>query len=194
MGDFPELAGYMEKTLHAVVSLLDERSTLLVNGILEDIEKRYGIESVYAPAIPHFSYHVAEDYDSGLLKSILQRFSKNTAEFEIKTTGLGIFPGERPIIYIPIVRSPKLVHFHRTLWQKIRQTCRGVLDYYHPERWMPHITLAREGVNAGNLPGIVELVSRYELNWEISINNISFIYNWGSKQEVRFSLRLKRQG
>lgn len=177
----------MVKVLHSIISLLDERHSNLVKKIWGEIERRFGIQSLYTPPIPHFSYQVAEDYDLELLESILRESAKKIKEFRIKTTGLGIFTGEQPVIYIPIIRSPKLLQLHKILWRETQLTGRGIMDLYEPERWMPHITLAQRGLNNYNLPRILRLLSRYDLNWEITVGSISFIYDTGEKQELRFN-------
>jgi 2'-5' RNA ligase len=99
---------------------------------------------------------------------------------------LGIFTGAQPVLFIPVVRSPEITLFHRTLWPEIFGVGSGIVAYYSAENWLPHITLAHRDIHPDNLPEIVRFLSKREFNWEIAVNNLSFIHDTGLQQELRF--------
>jgi 2'-5' RNA ligase len=172
--------------VNGIVSLLDDKHYELVENLWAELERKFGLKGIYITPFPHFSYQVAEHYEVELLESVLQRFALKSAKFRVKTTGLGIFTGVQPVLFIPVVRSPEITLFHQTLWLEISGAGSGIVAYYSAENWIPHITLAQGDIHPDNLPEIIRFLSKREFNWEITVNNLSFIHDTGLQQELRF--------
>ena len=81
------------KPLYAVVSLLDAPSYGLVEQLWSELRQRCGIAGIYKTPFPHFSYHVAAEYDMNRLESRLRTLARRMAPFRVCTSGLGIFTG-----------------------------------------------------------------------------------------------------
>ena len=176
--------------MHGVVSLLDKQHYALVEHLWDELETGLAVTGLYQTPFPHFSYHVAEGYDLDLLGSILMRVASRCAMFRVRTAGLGVFSGDHPVLYVPVVRTPALSALHRRLWQELATASAGAVEYYHPERWMPHITLADGDVLKDHLPHIVRMLSAREFAWEIEVTNLSLIYDTGTSQGVRLRFDL----
>lgn len=177
--------------MNAIVSILDKHHYQMVEDIWAKLERELAVQGVYITPYPHFSYHVAQQYDLGQLEIILQHVASNSTPFQIRTTGLGIFTSFYPILYIPVVRSPKLTQFHQVLWSKISQIGSGIQDFYHSEQWIPHITIGTNDINRFNLPEIIRSLSERNFNWQITINNVAFIHDIGTQQELKFRFDFK---
>ena len=162
--------------MHGVVSLLDHEHHQLVKDVWAELAKEFAVSKVYGAPEPHFSYQVARHYNVKSLELALRRFVASKRSFQVKTGCLGIFTRPRPVLYIPVVRSPELTQFHEALWQEISCTGSGIEDYYHPSHWIPHITIGIGDVNKDNLPQIVRFLAERDLNWEITIDNIGLVY------------------
>jgi 2'-5' RNA ligase len=176
--------------MHGVVSLLDEEHCALVEHLWDKLETGLGVRGLYKTPFPHFSYHVAEGYDEDLLESILRRLATHYATFRVRTAGLGVFPGIHPVLYVPVVRNSTLSALHQRLWRELAEASAGMVDYYHPERWMPHITLANGEMLKDHLTEVVRVLSARGFDWEIEVNNLSLIYDTGTTQEVRLRFDL----
>lgn len=172
--------------MNGIVSLLDDQHAEMVETLWAELASRFGTKGIYATPFPHFSYQVAEHYEIDLLSSILARFASRCAKFRVKTTGLGVFTGPRPVLFIPLVHSLTLTLFHRMLWQEISGVGTGLLGYYTAESWVPHITLALGDLHRENLADMMKFLSDREFNWEITVSNIAFIHDTGVKQELSF--------
>ncbi len=172
--------------MEGIVSLLDEEHHRLTESLWAELESEFGLRGIYITPFPHFSYHVAQDYDKESLEPILQRVAQHAQTFHIQASGYGIFAGRPPVLYVPIVRTQELSQFHSTIWQHAAHTATGTIDYYRPQGWLPHITLAFGDIHKGNLPDIIRLLSERPLHWHIAINNLSFIEDTGQRQQVRF--------
>lgn len=178
--------------MEGIVSLLDEEHSRLAAGIWSELEAEFGLRGVLVTPFPHFSYHVAQSYDSERLGSILEELAGQTKAFTIQTSGLGIFTGDQPVVYIPVIRTQALSRLHAQVWARVAPIASGTVDYYRPEAWLPHITLALTDLDCENLPRLIRFLSPRALNWEVVIDNLSFIEATDQGNQVRFCCRFGR--
>ncbi len=179
--------------MHGVVSLLDKEHYQLVEDLWAELEREFSVHGGYITRYPHFSYHVAQDYDVDELEPILERITSNITTFQVRTSGLGIFTGASPVLYIPVVRSRELTELHEELWETTSTTGSGIQEYYHPDQWMPHITIGFGDLNKDNLPQIIAALATRDFNWEITIDNLALIYDTGTKQELKARFDITNQ-
>jgi len=173
------------KIMHGIVTLLDNDHYRLIEDLWAELERRYSIRGVYITPYPHFSYHVAQVYDVDKIVPVLERITSNITKFKVRTSGLGIFTGASPVLYIPVVRSLELTQLHQELWEQISPVSSGIQEYYHPDQWVPHITIGFGDINKDNLSQIIPFLAERNFNWEITVNNIVLVYDTGEKQELK---------
>lgn len=173
-----------------IVSLLDDLHYQYIENLWAELQQKFGVKGVYVTPFPHFSYHVANDYNIDILEPILQRIAANQASFQVRTSGLGIFTGEAPVLYIPVVRHPILTQFHELLWRELSNTGNGTLEYYHPDHWLPHITIGFGDLSSDVLAHIAQYLSKRTFRWQITVDNLTFIGNSGTSQEVKYRYKL----
>jgi 2'-5' RNA ligase len=171
--------------MQGVVSLLDDRHYARVQAIWEELGQKFDVRGLYVTAYPHFSFQVAEEYEDDCADA-LRSLAARTRPFKVRTAGLGIFTVASPILYIPVIRSPRLSALHEEVWRGVRQRVPGaVAHYYHPDEWAPHITLAHGDIDQDKLADIVRVLSRRNFHWEFTIGNLAVIYDTGREQGVR---------
>jgi len=171
--------------MHAVVSLLDHHYYERVENLWSELASKFGLQGIYRTPYPHFSYQVAAGYDVDKLSRALEEVASRTAPFRVSTAGIGLFTGSHPVLYLPVVRTPHLTGFHARLWKLLSPTATGVADYYRPEGWMPHITLAEHDLDPATAAQAVSFLTARDLYWEIFIDNVALIYDTGDRQELR---------
>src|SRR5260370_39108121 len=171
--------------MNGIVSLLDSRHNQLVEEIWAKLEREFSVHGIYITPFPHFSYHVAQDYNVDRIVPFLDRITSNITKFKVRTSGIGIFTGTSPVLYIPVVRSFELTQLHQELWQEISPVSSGIQEYYHPYQWMPHITIGFGDISKDKLLQMIPLLAERDFNWEITVNNIALIYDTGTKQELK---------
>lgn len=176
--------------MYAVVSLLDEAHYRRVEAIWADLREACGIHGVYATPFPHFSYHVAPAYDMDRLEGVLRRVAASTPPFRVTTSGLGIFPGPSPVVFVPVVRSPQLTALHKRLWPQVDRRAQNGQAYYRPENWVPHITLGHGDLCEVNLARVVDRLARLDLYWDMAIDNLAVISSTGDDQGLHLRLPL----
>ncbi|HYG57758.1 MAG TPA: 2'-5' RNA ligase family protein [Symbiobacteriaceae bacterium] len=178
------------KPMYAVVSLLDQGHYRQVEDLWDELRRHCGVEGVYQTPFPHFSYHVAHGYNLVTLQASLQRFARNTPPFRVRTAGLGIFTGQHPVVYIPVVRSPELTALHEALWPEADATATRSIDHYHPDLWVPHITVGQGDLCHENLGDVVQLLNQRSLNWNVTVDNLAVISSSGSAEGLHFKVQL----
>ena len=176
--------------MHGLVSLLDDKHNQQVEALWAELKEKFGVQGIGIVPHPHFSYQVAKHYEVEQLRDILTRLAQKSTPFRVKTSGLGIFTGPQPVLYIPVVRHPELTQFHQSLWQEISATALGIAAYYHPTQWMPHITLAQWDIDRHNLPKIIHLLSERSFQGDIVVDNLTLLYDAGGQHEVRLRIDL----
>lgn len=176
----------------ATASLLDEDHAAKVLAIWQELNDGFGLEAVSISPDPHFSYQTSRSFDLEMLERVVGDVATNAWPLKIQTAGLGIFSGERPTLYLPIVRTPELTKLQLALWSAGAMATTEPSPEYHPARWVPHITVAQGDVTSELLPQVVSRLNRAELTWEMEVDNLAIIRGRGDKpQEVlaRFPLR-----
>ncbi|QNF34535.1 2'-5' RNA ligase family protein [Adhaeribacter swui] len=159
----------------AVVSLLDALHTQIVNEIIDDLERVFGLQGVKITADPHITWLICEVEKLNELKSFLKEVASQTQSIVVKTTGLGIFPGENPVIFVPVIRADGFNLVHAALFQGIRTFSRHTVNFYDPDNWVPHISLALRDTTPELLPHLVQYLNQRTYNWQIELNNLSIL-------------------
>jgi 2'-5' RNA ligase len=180
--------------LHAIVNLLNDNLGAQVMRLCNELQQEFRACGIYVTAFPHISYHIAESYDIAHVTSTLADLALEIPPFTIYTTGLGLFTGEDPILYVPIIRSPLLSQIQLMLWERVDPLALQSVPNFHPERWVPHITLAYGDLNETNLPAIMKSLSKRTFNWEIHVDNLALIYKIGEEQGLHSQYPLAGSG
>ncbi len=162
--------------MHGIVSLLSSKYTEQVNTLWDELENRFDIRGVRVTPFPHFSWQIAESYQIDWIEATLHTIAERTQPFTVRTTGLGIFSGEHPVIYIPLIKTAELVAYHRLVWEALEENSEVLSPYYDPEHWVPHITLAFMDVTPQNVGPILQWLSFQTYNWEWQVDHLAFLH------------------
>jgi 2'-5' RNA ligase len=162
--------------MHAAVSLLDDPYYSLVVDLWRELELDCGLQGVNLTPLPHISWHIAAEYDFARLGLILQRLADQTRPFTVHTSGLGLFTGESPVIFIPVVKDSGLARFHQEVWESVQPVAVDGSSHYAPGVWVPHITLAHGDVDSPKLGCAIQKLAFRRFNWEIQIDHLALVY------------------
>lgn len=176
--------------MHGVVSLLDEQHYEQVEQLWSELESTFRVHKLCNTPFPHFSYHVAQHYDLNKLESILRKTAAVMQPFRVRTSGLAVFTGDHPVLYVPIVRTSSLSAYHQTIYEAVAQAGDGEIAYYQPEQWVPHITLANGEALRPLLPDIMRLISTRDFMWDVRVSNLALIYQTQTSQDVQLQIPL----
>jgi 2'-5' RNA ligase len=161
--------------MNGLASLLDEPTSSRVQLLWHGLETQCGLVGVKATPFPHISWQVTEAYDLPALERALGQFASQSKPFLIHGTGLGLFTGENPILYIAILKDETLMHFHELLWKQMRGIAIQPSHYYSPTQWVPHITLAINDLDRHTLDCAMQFLTFQNYDWKVRIDNLVFV-------------------
>lgn len=163
----------------AITSLLDSVTSARVSEMTSKLESKFGLTGVNITPYPHLTALTAEVPDMEELKEYLELTCLETRKITVRTTGLGIFPGKNPVIFIPVLRTPPLNDLHSRLHRDIAEMSTEMGVYYNPNLWLPHITLALGDTTPELLGPVLNFLGENNFNWEITLNNLTIMQKCG---------------
>lgn len=179
--------------MHGLVSLLPEPYSQRVEDLWTELETCHGLQGIRVTPFAHFSWQIAWAYDFAGLEAVLHELAAVTHPFSVRTCGLGLFTGLRPVLYIPVVKDAALVRLHAAIWEAAQPHAERLSPYYGPTQWMPHISLAYEDLDEENIGSIMQTLVSRSFNWEMCIDNLAAIYEpEGETGALKFILPLAR--
>jgi len=93
---------------------------------------------------PHITLAVFEQAEIKSLSSATETFARDIESFEINLCSAGTFPvSRRPIYYLP-VPTKQLLGIHSEYYNSIKSIGLKWENYYLPENWVPHCTVAEK--------------------------------------------------
>jgi len=162
--------------MYAIVSLLDAPHYTEMEDLWRELESECGLAGISFTPLPHFSWHLAAEYDFNALENALEKIAIESAPFTIRATGLGLFTGPSPVLFIPLVKNQKLASFHQCVWENVYPLAVSASSHYAPEVWVPHITVGYGDVSPIKLGCAMEKLAFRFFDWEIQVDHIALVY------------------
>ena len=177
--------------MHGLVSLLPEPYDAQVQALWDELAAEHDLQGIRVTPYPHFSWQIAQDYDFERLEEIIRSLARAAPSLTVRTTGLALFTGLRPVIYVPVVKDAALLELHAQIWNRAQSASQGLSPYYAPDAWMPHISLSYEDISPDNIGSVIERLAFRSFNWEMTIDNIALIYEpEGQVGALKFCIEL----
>ncbi|GAA4354990.1 hypothetical protein GCM10023185_17390 [Hymenobacter saemangeumensis] len=158
--------------------MLNPRNAQRISRIIKELEVKFGLDDVQATPDPHLTYLLTGTRRLNELKQVLQEVAATTPPFSGFTTGLGVFPGENPVIYIPVLRSNDLNLLHQRVLDVTAPLCRPS-PYYLPDRWLPHLSLALHDTTPDVLGPVLRYLNQETYNLRLNVNNLAILRKKG---------------
>ena len=159
----------------AITSLLPSPASDRINALIKSLETEFGLDDVQATPEPHLTYQIVEPADLAQLKASLREIAATTAPFVAHTTGLGMFPGERPVIHIPVLRSDYLNQLHHRILAAAAPLCSRTDKYSAPDLWLPHVSLALHDTTPALLGPVMQFLNNQTFNMALEISNLAIL-------------------
>ena len=161
--------------MQGLATLLPEPFFAQVQSLWDELETAHNLRGVRVTPFPHFTWQIAAGYDPARIKPAVEAFARRTPRFLVRTTGLGLFSGPRPVLYIPIVKTAMLLRAHADLWESARPAASQFSPYYSPGGWMPHITLAIDDLDVANIGPVLQTLAFRDFSWEMTVDSLTFL-------------------
>jgi len=113
---------------------------------------------------PHLTLAVSDAIrlDIDRCQERLTQFARAQSSFPITLNHLGLFQTRDNVVFLGVVPSQNLLNLHRVAFGLCQQFTGGWRDYYAPDHWTPHVTLAF------NLTPM-QAVDILKMAWEIAL-------------------------
>ncbi len=124
--------------------------------------------------VPHVSLHVATAYGSGLREAVAN-IAAEQPPLPVRCGGLGLFTTTRPVVFVPVVRGERLSRLHSQLWDRLADVAKGTLQFYSPDGWLPHITLAHGALDTERLAALLAVKAARGPQWEATLKALALL-------------------
>ncbi len=161
--------------MYGIVLPLQETDQAPIHSIWAELTRRFDMS--LQPELPHVSLHIAAAYDTAALYPIIHQQAASLSPLTLRTSGLGLFTGPEPVLYVSVVCGRDLLHLHTTLWPLLEPTSQGSNPYYQPHHWVPHLTLAHGPRLHDCLPDVIRWLGTQNFHWSLPISHLTFINN-----------------
>ena len=121
---------------------LDQESEATIVSLHETIAGRLG--RTPPPVRPHLTLGGCKVSRGVTDVSAFQAIGAGAAGAPITFGSVGIFPGERSVLYLTPVVTEALLALHRRVDEQIQGLALPMFELYRPGRWVPHCTLAMD--------------------------------------------------
>ncbi|WP_310392105.1 2'-5' RNA ligase family protein [Hymenobacter sp.] len=159
----------------AITSLLSAPHALRINAVIKKLEEKFGLDDVQATLDPHLTYQLAGVKKLSSLKAVVAKVAATTEPFPAFTTGLGVFPGAQPVIYVPVLRSDALNALHRRILAATAPLCLRTDKFSGPDCWLPHISLALHDTTPDLLGPVLRYLNQETYNLRILVDNLAIL-------------------
>ena len=159
--------------MHTIISELDPGTSKIVRDLWQQLHDKCGLRGIYMTPTPHFTWLVADEFNSDQVKSILEDLVAQVQSFKLHAFGLGVFSGEEPVLYLPMVKSLDMITLHCQIWEHVAPVSKELELYYSPKIWVPHITLARKDLTKENLSCAVNAIAFKQIELYLQVDNLA---------------------
>ncbi len=172
---YPVDKGPFPHKVAALVALFDADHDASVRAIWQDLEEQCGLTGIQATPFPHFSFHVAEQYQLSGLDEAIEELLPLIPPFGVRTSGLTVFTGAQVVVAVQVVATQRLLELHQILWTRTGHFGKNLNPYYAPGEWVPHITLANRDVSPEKMKCLANLLSSRPLAWDIQVDKLAVV-------------------
>ncbi len=158
--------------MQAIISRLDPKTSTIVTDLWQKLYNECGLNAIYTIPTPHVTWFAADEIDLDPSLPLISEIAEETKEFTLHTFGLGIFSGERPILYLPMVKTLEMIRLHCKIWEQLGPHAQAEKLYYSPKMWVPHITLALKDLTKENMACAVNAIGFDPIELYVVIDNL----------------------
>ena len=162
--------------MYALATLFNFEDQPVFALMWQKLQKKCGLVTANESSFVHLSWQGAQKYQLDLAREHLAEIAARMQAIPIKTAGIGLFTGSKPVLYLAVVKSPAVMHLHASLWDRLHPLSHELNAYYAPQDWVPHITLSYGMLLPADVSCAVAELMFEPLSVELRIDNLALIY------------------
>lgn len=156
-----------------VISLLEGDDAGRVERLWDRMEREFGVPRGFPGAVPHVSYHLGEYPADEALRAGMAAVARRTRPFAAQISGIGIFGGPNPVVYLAVARGPRLSKVHTEVRSTLTELGYENNAYYEPDNWLPHITIAQQNLAPEALPAVAAWLASEAIQFSFEVTNLA---------------------
>mgnify|MGYP003577161004 CR=1 FL=1 len=95
--------------------------------------------------------------------------------FEVIVEGVGFFEAPSKVVYLKVLKTDELIELHKKINNSLAKCCEHLFEFYTPENWIPHITLAMDDLSETGLNNFKERYKDYLPSFKQTISNLALV-------------------
>lgn len=163
--------------MYAIATLFDMEENAEVKHLWQLLNRTCKLNDIFSTPLPHMTWFGAEELDEVEIVYDIEKSIVGIEPFKVSCSGYGVFTGAKPVIYLSLIKSEKLLRIHKEIWEATYPKLKSPYELYNPEKWIPHITLAYGDVNVNNVGCAIRSILEMESKVQFLIDNVSLIFN-----------------
>ncbi|HWQ03884.1 MAG TPA: 2'-5' RNA ligase family protein [Longilinea sp.] len=163
--------------MYALTTLFDLESNAVFARMWQKLKNECHLVPANEVSFVHLSWQGASGYQLESAQSIIHKVCTTTRTFPVKVSGIGIFTGPEPVLYLNVVKDQALMDLHNELWDKLSPFAEELNGYYGPSDWVPHITLAYGTLLPVDLACAVTELMYEPFSIDLVIDNLALIFS-----------------
>jgi 2'-5' RNA ligase len=147
----------------AVELYMDSRADTAVRELWQSlVQAGISSQSLATGARPHISLCVYDSIDPSLAAKRLETFAHRIGTIPFQLEAVETFPGSNGVAFLAPGPSEELLEIQKTFHKDFVDYRATAFQYYFPEHWKPHCTLA-EGISSQEIERAIAVCRRAPL-------------------------------
>ncbi len=162
--------------MYALTTLFDIETNSAFAEMWQRLQTKCGLVTANKTSFVHLSWQGAAAYSIEHARAVVGEIASDTRSFKVNISGIGIFTGKQPVLYLNLVKNRMLLDIHEVLWNRLLDCAKEMNAYYAPAEWVPHITLTYGMLFPKDLACAVAELMYEPFTAELAIDNLAFIF------------------
>ena len=172
----------------AVQLFFDSTSEAIIRNAREELAKGGVSFSTHCGAVrPSLSLALYDELDISACVGKLKVFAEMFSPFALTFSCLGIFPGEKAVVYLAPNVNQKLLDIHAYIHQLLKESGRSSSMDYVPGYWIPHCALALD-IDSKLTARAIEIGLSMPFSMHCQVEEIGVVECWPAKYLCSFGL------
>lgn len=124
---------------------------------------------------PNLGFQGGSCLNLGSLKDELSSLCTKIPPFEITVNGFGFFESPSKVVYLKVMKTNELIEIHKKVNSTLAKCCENLFDFYTPENWIPHITLAMDDLSETSFESFKNRYKGYSPSFRQTISNLALV-------------------
>jgi 2'-5' RNA ligase len=160
---------------YAIELNLSRKSRTLIDKIWERLSiEKIATTMIDIDAQPHISLAVFDSIDCEIAQKVIKSFAKETNPLSVKLSFVGTFPTRENVVFIAPKVTTELLNIHLKLHEKLSNKGIKSIEYYQPNNWIPHCTIAID-LNKNKTSKVIDICLQSKAFEFVVLDEVSLI-------------------